>query len=512
MSEDLGGIEWDSIRLTWTSPAVAVDSYIVKYSTSGTISEGNWASSTTATTTFASIKGPNTTQNCTVTGLTENQNYYFAVKSSKTGCSDSAISNCVSATARQPKHDVGDWWLWKEFYNCDASGNVISDQSYLLADVIQTDTSVNIYYNREDDYTPESASSVARLNLWNDERRVTTDAQAWGRSRIVWAPIVTNAKNVMHHQTVYCADDDFTWPIRVDALAEAYSGLSGNGDHPSNQYYYVGTHATPNATAWSSSCTEGYPYFNGKAFSWYEFIHAEPTLAESATSAHRHWYYDKPVTAGAWIPSYDVSTASADSWARGIGTYGVWPLSQTNTWTAYGGQSPAPPVDADTTSIWYSPEVHNYVRKLEQLALQGYEDSAIAYYENRDFQTSGFTVTHADNTVDVSITITNILDENCNFNILCMVIDKDAVTPTNGKSYAAYGAQGDIMFPNLDNINATLTWTDGSNFGSSTLLGSVKKTGNLAPGASATLTWTDCYTTDGTSNWIVWCAGQSVTW
>jgi hypothetical protein len=156
--------------------------------------------------------------------------------------------------------------------------------------------------------------------------------------------------------------------------------------------------------------------------------------------------------------------------------------------------------------------VHNYVRKLDQISLQGYEDSAIAYYENRDFQRSGFTVTHTANIVNVSITITNTLDETCNFNILCMVIDKDAVTPTNAKSYAAFGADGDIKFPNLDLINATLTWTDGSNFNSSTLLGAIKKTGDLAPGASATLTWTNCYSPTDASGWIVWCAGESVTW
>jgi hypothetical protein len=64
----------------------------------------------------------------------------------------------------------------------------------------------------------------------------------------------------------------------------------------------------------------------------------------------------------------------------------------------------------------------------------------------------------------------------------------------------------------LDNISAALTWTDGSNFNSSTLLGAIKKTGNLAPGASATLTWTNCYSPTDASGWIVWCAGQSVTW
>jgi hypothetical protein len=453
------------------------------------------------------MKGAGVTQNCTVKDLTEGQKYWFSVKSFNNSCLSGISTASPNATACQPRHDVGDWWLWKEFYD-DANAVGISDQSYLLANVVQVATSANILFNR-DDATPDSASPVARLNLWNDERRVTNDAQAWGRSRVVWAPIVTNAQNIMHHQKVYCTDDDYSQPIRVDALAEAYSGIAGNGDHESNQYFYVGSHTTP--YVWNSSSTEGYPYFNGKAFSWYQYIHAEPSIAEGFTSAHRHWYYDKPVTTGAWIASYDVSTASPDSWARGIGTYGVWPLSVTNTWTG-SYESPTPPVDGDTTSIWYSPDVHNYVRKLDQISLQGYEDSAIAYYENRDFQRSGWTVTHTANIVNASITITNTLDETCNFNILCMVIDKDAVTPTSSKSYAAFGADGDIKFPNLDSISATLTWTNGSNFGSSTLLGAIKKTGNLAPGASATLTWNNCYTTDGTSGWIVWCAGESNTW
>jgi hypothetical protein len=512
MSEDLGGIEWDRIRLTWTAPSnMWVDSYTVKYNTTGAITEDNWDSSTTATTAFASIKGPGTTQNCTVKNLTELQDYYFAVKSTNSSF-NSSVSNSPNATARQPDLDVGEWWLYKEYYDTNGEGNPQrSDQSYILYNVVAEDQTTYIEYDRGDDGTGDNVYNTTVVNSWTDERRVESDANAWGRTRVVYAPVVSNAQNVMHHWKFWVSNDDFTQASRVNNFPEAYATMGGLGDLdlPSFQYLYTGNHTAGQYYPWNLSSANGYPYSNGEVFYWYRFIHANPNASESGTSSHRHWYCDFTWNGTTWIASYDVGNASSHPEARGVGTYGVYNITQYQTWVG-AGEAFGPSLDTVPINWWYSPEVHNYARKVDWINYRGFEDSAIFAYENRDFARSNFSVTDTNGSTDCYITITNLLDETCNFNILCMLIDKDATTPTWGNPYT-WMVDGNISYPQLGAINANLSWTDGQNYNSSTLQGAIRKTGDLAPGASANLSWMDMATTDA-SGWYVWCAGERYDW
>ncbi len=90
-----------SVQLTWTAPGDdgstgTASSYDVRYSTSP-INEANWASATQATGEPApAVAGTN--QNMTVSGLTSDTTYYFAIKTSDEVPNVSALSNVPSAT------------------------------------------------------------------------------------------------------------------------------------------------------------------------------------------------------------------------------------------------------------------------------------------------------------------------------------------------------------------------------------------------------------------------------
>ncbi|MDO8498665.1 MAG: fibronectin type III domain-containing protein [bacterium] len=84
------------VSLSWSAPAdnVGVTSYDIRYNTA-TITEANWASATQANG-EPTPSAPGTLQSFTVTGLTSNKTYYFAIKSSDAVANISAISNVPS--------------------------------------------------------------------------------------------------------------------------------------------------------------------------------------------------------------------------------------------------------------------------------------------------------------------------------------------------------------------------------------------------------------------------------
>ncbi len=90
-----------SITLSWTAPGDdgstgTAASYDIRYSTS-TITEGNWASATQVTGEPTPAAG-GTSDGMTVSGLTGNTTYYFAMKTSDEVPNVSSLSNVASAT------------------------------------------------------------------------------------------------------------------------------------------------------------------------------------------------------------------------------------------------------------------------------------------------------------------------------------------------------------------------------------------------------------------------------
>jgi len=90
-----------AVTLTWTAPGDdgntgTASTYDIRYSTAN-ITEGNWSSATQSTgEPTPSVAG--SSENFTVTGLSANTTYYFALKTSDEAPNESAISNVVSKT------------------------------------------------------------------------------------------------------------------------------------------------------------------------------------------------------------------------------------------------------------------------------------------------------------------------------------------------------------------------------------------------------------------------------
>jgi hypothetical protein len=96
----------DSITLTWTAPGDsnmigAAVGYTVKYSTTGPITEANWNSATSYTQSWTPLQAGGG-ESHTLTGLTSNTTYWFAVKAHDDVPNTSGISNSPSAKTGLP--------------------------------------------------------------------------------------------------------------------------------------------------------------------------------------------------------------------------------------------------------------------------------------------------------------------------------------------------------------------------------------------------------------------------
>ncbi|MFC1615022.1 fibronectin type III domain-containing protein, partial [Patescibacteria group bacterium] len=91
-----------TIDLDWTAPgdddtSGTATTYDIRYSTA-TINDGNWASATPVSPNEPSPSVAGTAESMTVTGLTSNTTYYFAMKTSDEVPNESALSNVTSDT------------------------------------------------------------------------------------------------------------------------------------------------------------------------------------------------------------------------------------------------------------------------------------------------------------------------------------------------------------------------------------------------------------------------------
>jgi hypothetical protein len=188
------------------------------------------------------------------------------------------------------------------------------------------------------------------------------------------------------------------------------------------------------------------------------------------------------------------------------GVFDVSYLWFTNTyWRTYTSGSATGGVrtsDADKVEIWYSDEIHNFARKLDKINYYGQEDWGIVSYESKDFGRSGFSVTDQTGAIDVSITITNVLDYATSFNILLLIMDTNANTPDGGSTCSGGNnpglyRNGKTVFPDMHTI--------------ASINSAIQNTGTLNPGASTTLTWTNVYTSDG-GTYSLWCGGEQTSW
>jgi uncharacterized delta-60 repeat protein len=102
----------DSVTLRWTAPgddgaSGNATGYVVKYSTSGPITDANWSSATTYTQSWIPAKN-GTAETRVVTGLTPATKHWFAVAAYDEIPNNSSVSNSPSGTTKTTANGGGD--------------------------------------------------------------------------------------------------------------------------------------------------------------------------------------------------------------------------------------------------------------------------------------------------------------------------------------------------------------------------------------------------------------------
>lgn len=502
MSETQGGIQYNAIRLTWSAPScggAAVDSYTVKYSTSGAINDGNWAGATTASSVDYADGGtpraPTVTETCTVNGLSENISYYFAIQSTKSG-TPSLTSNSPSATPLQSSLGVGDWWLWNFRYNSYGIGQSYKNHCYQLDFVDAINQSVNDRYWNGSNFT---VTNTARIENNLDYQHANNANWALGRGRIVGAPTVTNAGNVMWDICAWVKGNDPTVYVRQDQMAEVFwnSLGMGYGMAPSNSYYTYNT-SVNGSYAGQYRDTDGYPD-NASEQTWRADIY-NTAWAQIVGLTQQYWRFDFKVVAS--NASYDLTTISdPDGNSSDYASSAFAPNSSYFTWYRTNNQSQHSEPNCKNASalsrMWYSPQVHNLVRHIDYLAYKGWEDQVLLGYEARDFGRSTLSVTGWNgSSLSVSMKVTNnCSDVTQNYSVICCLLNLSAKTRVGTNDSPFY--YGECVYPNMHTPNSS-SWPQ---------FNVIKYTGNLAPGANTTVSWTIPYATSPSYNWAIWCSG-----
>jgi hypothetical protein len=486
-----------------------IDSYIVKYSTAGPVTETNWSTAYNCTANgnvviFNVSLAPGSLQNCTVTNLSENTTYYFAVKSIGGG-QLSAIStpSTTNATALQPNLDVGEWWLWIIRSNTSntSQNNKFTYKNYCYQIDFVDAVNQSIDYNNTAGFPTINTTNTARIE-YNMDTNLSNDS-LWGRgrSRVIGAPTVGYAGNLMWDTVGWVKSNDPTVWVRMNALPE----VIGAG----NMIYGTAAGMSPNFGYYNYSdaaiggtelrATDGYP-FNLTDAAWMQNVFGNAWPVVAALSPQNEAYGGFFKVAG-YNASYNVSAvtdqegnASAYNAAMFMNTspYSTWYLTANRTYasnvnfSAVGGLS----------QWWYSPQAHNIVRHIDNLSYCGWEDQILLGYEVRDFGKSNLVVTGwGTSSLTVNMTITNNMsDSTQNFSVLCCLLNMSA--QTRGHKANVLFKNGECVYPAIHSPTST-TWPE---------FDAIKFTGDLTPGQSKVMTWTIPYT-PATSTWAVWCSG-----
>ena len=487
MSEDLGGIQWNAIRLTWTAPTGGpADSYEVRRSASAITNDTQWNASTNCSNIAYANGGtprtPGQTETCTVKGLTENTSYFFAIKSTKGGCSSAVSTTSPSATAQQPKHEVGDWWMYKVYYNSeDGTVNTI----YQINNVRATGQPTTVLWNNS---TGARTVTNATIIDWN-----VPDEVGRSRYRKVAAPLVGSAMNMHIDNEEYVGAYDTTAAVRINPLIwlDPNPGWGAFSDPITSQYYFHGPDADYNAN------NIGYPYTLNETWTQHDYIYTD---SGAIALRYQRWIYNwNWQIASSVTNNYNVSspTTCPDvqgfSHDGGAGLYTVYNNSYTFT---SGSGLPADP--SGPVRWYYSPAAHSFVRKFDRAHYFGREDWVIQAYEIEDFGTSNLVVGNKSGNVSVSIDITNTTDEAKRFNVLCLIMDTN---PANPGTHVAY-KNGETVYPNFKSPGTS--WP---------FFPAIQQTNLLQPGETQTVTWPTTYNCSGIGgNWTVWCSGNTSSW
>jgi hypothetical protein len=511
-----------AIRLTWTAPSNgsggAVSSYEIRCSASA-INASNWASATVCTgyPNPFTPKAPGQTETFTATNLSRLTKYYFAMKSSD-GSQWSNISNCVNASTRQPQQDVGDWWLYQDYYNSEEGSAVNTNYEFRYISAVNQTAYVNYSVvtsaNRRAGFQPANSyyySNTAVLN-WITNQSGSSCTNPY-RARLVGTGVTgfmvpSSALNTYHDNRIYInATDPLMW-IDTDGIPRAYSTTLGMGDGhiPTAGHYSYNNSAIPAAQAYAPNGSEGYPFTVGQNWSqWMWMTSFDTYLGSSNIDQERGYRWNVTGSAAA----YNVDAACEAPAATG--SFYVMNVSYTmDYWKTYSGGGATGQNNSLNASasakFWYSEDVHNFVRELDRLAYYGREDTGIVKYEVQDFGKS-LNVTNTSHSAwpTINMTVTNTNDYPTSFNVLLVVMNASAHPdcPKSATNQPYFFSYGKTVYPDMANV--------------SQMNQAIQNTGTLNPGQNITLTWSHVWQVPATNGPItpelqIWCSGQNYTW
>ena len=475
-------MECNWVRLSFKAPdnglGGAVDSYEVRYSTAGPVTEGNWSGATVASdvdwANLGTPRDPDVAETCTVNGLSDRTTYYFAIKSTE-GAQTSAISNSPSGTTIQRQHKAGDWWLYHIRYNQTTTytcwTTLITNNCYHITNVFATGASK---YVEAKTGTGVTVNNLARLN-WNcDETANRTRLVATGVS------LAPYASNIMHDTELWVDSRDLTMQVEMDGLTQASAkiaigcgAMAGNG--PAENYYtYQEGSATANAPT-PGAPDDGYPYLLSQAWDVHQFIVPHASGASNLSNDYNWTVTANPSSFNAASNTDPLGAAHA-----GAGTY--------TAWTTYYAKSTSA---TSNVTIKYAPEVHGFVKMLDRNAYIGWEDWILLDYEVGNYSASGLSAGSAGSNPTINVNITNNTDEARSFKLLVLITDMDSDT-----TYGGQYKNGRTVFPAMTSYTS--------------IQSAIHTTAVINPGATSAESWGITWTDDGSSH-DLWCAGLS-TW
>jgi hypothetical protein len=487
-------VAWNSIGLTWTAPADdgttnasgPAFEYDIRYATSNITNDSqfNAASQCSGEPT---PKYPGSTEFFRVTGLNETQTYYFAIKAKDevSGQWSTIPASAPSAYTIQPALKVGDWWLWRIYYDDQGEGDVAShfshNQGYQIENVDAVNYTVRMQGNQSS--AEFNATNTAHTE-WNMDYRLDK------RQRVVvtGVSLAPEAINIFRDAETWVQASDATLFVRQDSEPEPIGTYLGAGDGRCDTYSYYtykNTSADQTLPGGAPRSTDGYPFLVGDpAYDQYMY-----NYAQNLAGGDQHQYKNFRRVYNSSISNYDMSNMSNLSDTQGYGTYYVHLSSYNLTWS-----NPSVPTTKITYS-WYSPQIQHMARKLDNVAYLGREDWVIMNYEVGNFSKS-LSVTGAEvngSTPQVSITITNNGYEPKSFKALLLIMNMNLSPSPSAKNGPIPNKNGTVVFPDMGNPYPA-----------------IKQTKVLLPSESQTLTWPSGFWTkpNDTNDYSIWCSGE----
>lgn len=499
-----------NIKLTWTAPGAngygggSVDSYDIRYSSSGPIdTAAEWAAATHCTG-EPSPQSPGSTEtfNQSFAASAAATTYWFAIKSTS-GLDTSTLS--LASPGAQPNH--GDfkgteWWLYHIYYN-NSQGTPEVNSVYHIVNVRAVNQTALVNYsilNYSDvcGFVNYSREGCAIIDWSCDQSgsEMTPTRNRTVSTGLSGFIIPATNDNMMMDNEMYVEGDDATLWVDVNTLQRVFGTLFGSadGDIPTDYLYSYQDDNIPAEDAYPPGPDDGYPFVVGED-DWrqWEWGFADgtnlPTFGDQEHEKGYRWHVDSTVA------GYDVD-ANCEA-VNATGTFDVVVVNQTNNYfRTYGSYGQNNSADSDTTQYWYNCSVKNFVRKLDRLTYVGREDWGIVEYETRNISATINDFSDAGSGFDINVTITNNEDKSGNFSVLALIMNMSAVTDEGWSDGEPYPG-GETIYPNVSDI--------------SSINQAIKYTGNLASGASTYVTWGNVGDSSGTPQYKLWVTGVTDT-